>query len=265
MVIRKILENTLSAGSTTISFTDTDMPNSLIRVYNNNPDVFPIQQVLQGNTLTLTYSPQTDNIDVAVEIVKQGLDIVDNVTSTDTDKALSANQGKVLKDAIDTTNGNLSDLATVVDNLDIPDNITDLNDVDVTDIENNQVLAWNALTEKFENVDQSGGGGSSISYSTTEYKIGTWIDGSDAYQCVVDGLSVSVPSAGSWSSVFADSLNIKTIIDAVMIDNTNSTNPILLAVEQVQVLNGGVRIQKTTNTLTSRVISRCILTYTKNS
>lgn len=158
-LVSKILESTLTAGSTTVTFTDADIPNSLIRVFSSNSDIIPESRNLSGNTLTVIYAAQSNNIDVAVEIVKQGLDIVDNVTSTDTDKALSANQGKVLKDAIDTTNGNLSDLATVVDNLDIPDNITDLDDVNITSIQDGQVIAWDAVSEKFVNVNQSGGGG----------------------------------------------------------------------------------------------------------
>lgn len=251
MVVRKILEATLVAGSTSVTFTDTDIPNSLLRVYCSRSALFPISQTLSGNSVTVNYKPQDSNIGVALEIVKSGLDIVDDLLTDDSTKALSANQGYVLKGLID-------DIVIPT----VPENITDLDDVDVTDIANGQVLAWNSTTEKFENINQSGG--SSISYSTTEYKIGTWIDGSDAYQCVVDGLSVPIPSAGNWSSVFADSLNIKTIIDGVMIENINATNPILLAVEQIQVLNGGVRIKMTANTLSGRTITRCILTYTKN-
>lgn len=184
MTVTKILEQTLSAGSTSVSFTDADIPNSLIRVFSSNSDLIPVSRILSGNTLTVTYEAQSNAIDVALEIVKAGLDIVDNLTSTDTDKALSAKQGKVLKDAIDTTDGNLSDLATVVGNLDIPDNITDLNDVNVTSIQDGQVLAWDEIEEKFINVNQSGG--SSIVYSTNEQLIGKWVNGEDLYQKTVN-------------------------------------------------------------------------------
>ena len=147
MTVTKILEQTLSAGSTSVTFTDADIPNSLIRVYSSNSDLIPVSRILSGNTLTVTYEAQTNAIDVAVEIVKAGLDIVDDLTSTDTDKALSAKQGKVLKDDLDT-------LTTTVNNLDIPDNITDLDDVDVTSIQDGQILAWDAIAEKFKNVNQ---------------------------------------------------------------------------------------------------------------
>lgn len=166
MTVTKILEQTLSAGATSVSFTDADIPNSLIRVFSSNSDLIPVSRILSGNTLTVTYEAQASAIDVAVEIVKAGLDIVDNLTSTDADKALSAKQGNLLNIAVEDVASDLSDLADTVAGLDIPDNITDLDDVEVSDIEVNQVLAWNG--SKFVNVDQSGGGGGSINvdYST---------------------------------------------------------------------------------------------------
>lgn len=144
MVVRKILETTLSSGQTSVIFTDSDIPNSLLRVYTTKSDLFPVTQVLSGTSLTVTYEAQETNIGVALEIVKQGLDIVDNLTSSDADKALSAKQGKVIKDALDAIP-------------DPPENITDLNDVSVTSIQDGQVLAWDEVEEKFVNVNQSGG------------------------------------------------------------------------------------------------------------
>lgn len=149
-VVTKILEQTLTAGQTAVVFTDTDIPNSLIRVFSSNSDVIPVSRILSGSSLTVTYEAQNYNMDVALEIVKQGLDIVDNLTSTDTDKALSAKQGKALKDSLDT-------LSTTVAGLVIPEDITDLNDIEITDIEDGQVLAWDDVEQKFVNVDQSGG------------------------------------------------------------------------------------------------------------
>lgn len=148
MVVRKILESTLVAGTTTVTFTDTEIPNSLLRVYCTKSGLFPISQTLSGNSVIVSYKPQDSNVGVALEIVKSGLDIVDDLESEDATKALSANQGYVLKGLID---------GIVIPT--VPENITDLDDVDVTDIANGQVLAWNSETEKFENVNQSGGGG----------------------------------------------------------------------------------------------------------
>ena len=181
MVVRKILEQTLSAGSTSVIFTDAEIPNSLLRVFSSKADIIPVSRTISGTSLTVTYEPQTSNIDVAVEIVKAGLDIVDNLTSTDADKALSAKQGKLLNDAIEGVSENLSDLANTVANLDIPDNITDLDDVTVSDIQSGQVLSWNGI--KFVNTTPSADAGDV--YSSTETKIGTWL-GNDLYRKVID-------------------------------------------------------------------------------
>lgn len=165
-LVRKILEATIPSGGSSATFTDSDIPNSLIRVYSTNSNIYPQNISLTGNTLTVTYEVVSSALGVAVELVKQGLEIDDNLTSDNTDHALSAKQGKVLKG--------------LIDGLDIPDNISEMQDVDITDIEDEQVLAWDETAQKFVNVDQSGG--SSINYSTTEHVIGTWYDGSILYE-----------------------------------------------------------------------------------
>ena len=229
MTVTKILEQTLSAGSTSVSFTDADIPNSLIRVYSSNSDLIPVSRTLNGNTLTVTYEAQASAIDVAVEIVKAGLDIVDNLTSTDADKALSAKQGKSLKDDLDTLSGNvdtLSDnLVTLtgrVDNLDIPDSITDLDDVTVTNIQPGQVIAWDGT--KFVNVDQSGG--SDQSYSTVEKVIGRWINNKPLYQLSIHINDVLFP-ANSRTQIaltgYVTNLDTLVYAEAVMIDELNRT------------------------------------------
>ena len=192
MVVRKILEKTLTAGSTSISFTDSDIPNSLIRVYSSKSNLFPVSQTLSGNVITITYEAQSSDTGIALEIVKQGLDIVDDVTSDDSDKALSAKQGKALK--------------TLIDNIvipTVPENITDLDDVAVSDIQDNQVLAWNSTSEKFENVNQSGGGsGSYYPLDSTPVKIGKAGD-YDLYRQYYSGsnsgTSYTIDTSGGWN------------------------------------------------------------------
>ena len=201
MTVTKILEQTLYAGSTSVSFTDADIPNSLIRVYSSNSDLIPVSRILSGNTLTVTYEAQTNSIDVAVEIVKAGLDIVDNLTSTDADKALSAKQGKLLKDDLDT-------LSNTVDDLDIPENVTDLNDVDVTSMQAGQVLAWNG--EKFVNVDQSSGG---IIFSSSEIIVGKWIDDKDLYQKTYTYETVLPVNQNTFTTLISNTgLNVDTLV-----------------------------------------------------
>lgn len=202
-LVRKILETTISSGGTTATFTDSDIPNSLIRVYSTDSNIYPQTVSLTGNTLTVTYEAVSSSLGVAVEIVKQGLTINDTLTSTATDEALSANQGKALKDLIDNlgvpsltelsdveitslADGDIiqydSDTSKFINTpLTISTNLTDLDDVDVTSIQDGQVLAWDSNTSKFVNVNQSGG----INYSTTEQIIGTWIDGKTLYGRVI--------------------------------------------------------------------------------
>lgn len=254
-LVSKILETTLTAGQTSVSFTDSDIPNSLIRVFASNTDVIPTSRTLIGNTLTVTYDAQTSNMGVALEMQKQGLEIVDNLTSSDTDKALSAKQGKLLDEDIGTVSGDLSDLTTVVNNLDIPENITDLNDVDVSEISNGQVLAWNSTSEKFENVNQSGG--SSHTYTTTPQIVGTWTDGRPVYEVVITGLNLAVTN--SWSTAFATNLNIDQIINTEYYCET-VTNSIAIKIEQTQLFDNGIRIQHS-RSITGRTITRLILQY----
>lgn len=222
MTVIKILEATLVAGNSAVTFTDSELPNSLIRVYSSNSDIIPESRTLIGNTLTVVYPIQTSNIGVAVEIVKQGIDIVDNLTSTDSDKVLSAKQGKVLNDDITTLSSSLDDLSNTVDNLDIPDNITDLADVSVTSIQDGQVLAWDDTAQKFVNVNQSGGA-SDVIYSTTPVKIGKWIDNRDVYRVVFDlGSDVSILNT-SFTNTSIDTSSMDVLVDVKAIYSTGVT------------------------------------------
>lgn len=218
-LVSKILEATLTAGSTTVTFTDSDIPNSLIRVFSSNSDIIPESRILSGNTLTVTYAPQSNNIDVAVEIVKQGLDIVDNVLSEDTDKALSAKQGYLLSAAIGDVDDGLSTLTETVNNLDIPDDITDLDDVTVTNIQSGQILAWDGT--KFVNVDQTGGSSSEI-YTTEEQLIGTYL-GENLYRKVIPITQDWNFTANTWVKSNIPQGNIKSMINGRLQITYNGT------------------------------------------
>lgn len=241
MVVRKILETTLTAGSTTVTFTDSDIPNSLIRTYCTDSDLYPVSLSLSSTTLTITYEAQSTNKGIALEIVKEGLEVIDNLTSTDTNNALSAKQGKVLKDTIDSMSApaltELSDVnfvsladgdMIVYDSVSekfvnqsqpsIPSSITDLDDVNITSIQNGQILIYNSLTEKFENGDESATGG--VSYSTSEQDTGLkWVDNRTIYQKTFDlGSDVSI-SYNGWTT-----LNDAIIPDLEMIITCFGTN-----------------------------------------
>lgn len=153
MVVRKILEKSLPVGQTSVTFTDSDIPNSLIRVYSSDSNLFPIDRTLAGTTLTINYEAQDSIKYIALEIVKQGLDIIDNVTSTDTDAALSANQGKVLKDLIDAivvpTEFNADDI--IYDNSITgmsADNVQEAIDEVFTSVSDGKELIADAITDK---------------------------------------------------------------------------------------------------------------------
>lgn len=203
MVVRKILEKTLQSGQTTITFTDSELPNSLIRVYSDDPDLMPVTMSMSGTTLTITYESQGSNKGIAVEMVKSGLEIVDNLTSTDDEAALSAKQGKVLKDLVDNiipirsltalddvlvtnlTDGDILKYdaeAEVFKNYlmpDIPVYLGDLGDIVLDTVTAGQVLTYNGAY--WTNEDPTGGGSNS-DYSTDEKAVGTWIDNRTVYQ-----------------------------------------------------------------------------------
>lgn len=201
MLVTKILEGTLSAGQTTITFTDSDIPNSFIRVGSTNPDLFPSELTISGNVLTIKYEAQSSALGIVVELVKAGMTINDTLTSTATDEALSANQGKALKDLIDAMNApSIEDLADVnitdpvTDDIliydgteeewvntpmpNIPSQIDDLTNVTITSPSDDDVLTY----DNGEWVNKPAQSGSGINYSTSEVRIGTWTNGKPLYQ-----------------------------------------------------------------------------------
>ena len=193
-LVRKILETTIPSGGSSATFTDSDIPNSLIRVYSTNSNIYPQNISLAGNTLTVTYETVSSALGVAVELVKQGLEIDNSLDSDASDHALSALQGKNLK--------------TLIDN--IPEgksNISDMNDVDITDIEEGQVLAWNETSEKFINVNQSGG--STQDYTENEVLVGKWIDNKNLYKKTIKVTNVSMAQLSVYD--LATLSNIDTI------------------------------------------------------
>lgn len=196
MYITKILETTIPAGGSSATFTDSDIPNSLIRVFATNSNIFPLNISLTGNTLTVTYENLSGALGVAVELVKDDLEIIDALNSTASDKALSAYQGKVLYDALN--------------NLSIPEDISDLDDVQLTDIEDGQVLAWDTELEKFVNVDQSGGG-SVDTYSYVEQEVGKWYDGKTIYKIGYHLTDLSL-TANQWYNTNIDGSNIESFV-----------------------------------------------------
>lgn len=177
-IVSKILETTLSAGSTTVTFTDSDLPNSLIRVFSTNANIYPSQISLSGNTLTVRYEEQTSSIGVAVEMIKSGLTVYDDLDSSSSEYALSAGKGKALNDEINSlatsTSEAISDAYDYIGSMEI----TDLSDVGFSSPSQGQVLGFDSNLE----ITNLPAPSATINYSVSEHIVGTWIDGSPVFE-----------------------------------------------------------------------------------
>lgn len=140
MVVSKILEQTLAAGETSVTFTDESIPNSLIRVFSNDADLIYESITLVSTSITVTYAAQTVNKSIALEIIKSGLSIIDNLTSDDDTSALSAKQGNVLKGLIDNLPAPITELS-------------ELDDIELTSLQDGQILVYDDNESKFINAD----------------------------------------------------------------------------------------------------------------
>ena len=290
MLVTKILEGTLSAGQTIITFTDSDIPNSFIRVGSTNPDLFPTEQSISGNVLTIKYEAQSSALGVVVELVKAGMTINDSLTSTATDEALSAAQGKALKDLIDNmpvpsieelTDVNITDPATddilIYDGTEeewvntsmpnIPADIDDLQDVVITSPSDDDVLTY----DNGEWVNRPAQGGAGVNYSTTEQNTGVkWINGKDIYMKVIQpNITTSSTLAGDIKYGSFSLSSYISNVDMAWIDtsmsyiepSTNATRGFVSA--QYEKDNGNVTVS--TLFARSNVPSTIVVRYTKSS
>lgn len=61
--------------------------------------------------------------------------------------------------------------------------LSDLTDVDLTNLADGQIIKWDATNSKWVNANESGGGSSGHTYSTTEQLTGDiWVDGKAIYE-----------------------------------------------------------------------------------
>ena len=67
----------------------------------------------------------------------------------------------------------------------IPSELNDLSDVDINNISNGQILKYNSETEKFENANESGGGGGSYSKTVLWENI-------DPYSAITQGATINL-------------------------------------------------------------------------
>lgn len=195
--IIQIEEFTLSAGLTDIVYSTSDpLPNALIAIYCDKYGVYPSDVRKENNSIHIVYEAQAETIHVALLFLKGELSVINNLISTSETDALSAAQGKALKDLIDGLNiddlndvdiDTLSDGQVLVydgDNskwinvsLDIHTSLSDLDDTQITTPLSGQILQYDG--SKWINASIAGG----INYAKTEQNTGIkWIDGKDIYQ-----------------------------------------------------------------------------------
>lgn len=112
-----------------------------------------------------------------------------------------------------------------------------LEDVNLSNLQNGQVPKYNSTTHKWENANESGGGGTVTDvtvdgtsvvnqqgvaeipaipdglhhYSTTEKVIGTWVDGKPLYEKIVQGTTIT---GGQNDYVNHNIQNLDTLVDS---------------------------------------------------
>lgn len=209
----QIEEFEMQAGLTDIYYTTTGgLDNSLIGIYNDHYGVYPVNVEITGSGvnqgLHITYEAQTFDMNVAVLFLKGDLTINNTLTSNSETEALSAKQGKVLKDLIDSiqVTGALSDLddvdltsltggdILVYDGINqkwvntaqpsIPSDLNDLDDVTITSPTNGQALVYN--NGEWVNGNVSGGGGGVFPDFSNVIQAQTTISGSATYTATED-------------------------------------------------------------------------------
>ena len=80
--ITKILETTIAAGGTTATFTDAEIPNSLLRIHSTDPNIYPLMQTLSGNTVTVTYEEQVRLLKTKGLIIEDKQECIDFLKHT---------------------------------------------------------------------------------------------------------------------------------------------------------------------------------------
>lgn len=111
-----------------------------------------------------------------------------------------------------------------------------------------------------------GGGGGGVQYSTTEQKIGSWIDGKDVYQCVFTGLNVSTQGT-SWAILSTvDSSSWAEVIDADIYRTNAAGQLIKIPLAECGLSEGGINPQVTiVSSEFNTTITTAIFTYVKKS
>lgn len=107
-------------------------------------------------------------------------------------------------------------------------------------------------------IEYSSGGSSEHIYSTTEQKVGKWIDGKTVYECVFDFGSDLVITNTAFTNTTVNASNMQTLIYALGIYSTGATIYNLMP----NINNNLIRLQSDRNNGSANV-RYLILRYTK--
>ena len=116
------------------------------------------------------------------------------------------------------------------------------------------------LREGFANVEGSSGS-ADIDYSSTEKKLGKWIDGSDYYGRVIDLNNLTV-SPNQWNSTGVSASGIKQILKGSLID---AQNPAQSFACDIGVDNSLINVIPLFPGTSTRNMKYLIIQYTKTS
>lgn len=189
MTLAKKLTGTLTAGSTSIVFTDELINNdSIIEVYTQSDNIYPVDISQSGTSVNILFDRQSVNVGVAIMVINlTQLDDPEDISITDLSDVTvnSLTSGQILSwNGTKWVNVNLPEQPTV------PDKLSDLEDVSITTPTEGQILKYNGTT--WVNDDAPSGG--EVIYSTTEQVVGKWIDGKPLYQITYKYISSGISS-----------------------------------------------------------------------
>ncbi len=143
--------------------------------------------------------------------------------------------------------------------------LSELTDVELTNLTDKDIIEWDEIAEKWKNVANSGGGGSSIIvdghiYSTTEKQIGVWLNGKPIYEKTYELQSAITVSFNSWSSSGISTSGIEQLINVITYYNSICWGgSILTTIDQ-----GDFRFQTARNGATCS-LNKFVVQYTKSA
>lgn len=196
MVQFKKLTTTLPGGTNSYTFTDALINDaSVIEVYTDNDDVYPVNLEQHGNSIDITLSDHADAVGVA-------LTINNVITYEPTDISGLENEIQTVSDNLSGLSEAVNELSDNVDN--IEGDVSTLGTM-VTDLETSKqdVLTAGENITIENNVISSTGGSSQEIYDNTERVIGTWFGKTLYRKVIVLTTNIQFPYL-AWLDIFTN-------------------------------------------------------------